>query len=190
MVSVVPRDDVTAVRRHKREEGQALVEFALIIPLFLMIVVGIIQFGVALNFWFDLQRLANQGARSAAVNCGTAPGNQCGSTSLEEYLGARTATTPDGQVISKGNVPRVEVCYVPPSQPPPANWVPSTGDAVRVTLIDTYRLQAIARLAKIDLTARATMRLEQSPTSTKLPPRTLPDNWVLKTHTGSAECQE
>ena len=51
-----------------RESGQALVEFALILPLFLMIVVGIIQFGVGLNFWLDMQRIANQGARWAVVN--------------------------------------------------------------------------------------------------------------------------
>ena len=33
-----------------------------------MIVVGVIQFGVALNFWLDMQRIANQGARWAVVN--------------------------------------------------------------------------------------------------------------------------
>ena len=50
-----------------RERGQALVEFALIVPLFLIIVVGIIQFGVGLNYWLDLNRIANQGARWAVV---------------------------------------------------------------------------------------------------------------------------
>jgi hypothetical protein len=175
------------VRKREREAGQALVEFALIVPLFMMIVVGLIQFGVALNFWFDLQRLANQGARSAAVNCGIAS-NQCGSTTLENYLGLRKAGNPDGQVLSAGNDPTVEVCYVPPSPQPPG-WQPEAGDAVRVMLTERYRLQAIVGLAKIDLTAKATMRLEQTPTSTKLPDRTLSANWVLASHTGSARCK-
>src|SRR4029450_12566326 len=82
-----------SLRRLRRDDrGQALVEFALIAPLFLMLVVGIIQFAVAFNFWFDLQRLANQGARSAAVNCGTAAAPQCGSSTLENYLSARTSS--------------------------------------------------------------------------------------------------
>jgi len=186
-VSVLPRNVPGAVSGRERERGQALVEFALILPLFLMIVVGAIQFGVALNFWFDLQRLANQGARSAAVNCGAGT-NQCGPTTLETYLGRKTTSTPEGQVVSGGNDPTVEVCYVPPSPLPPS-WTPSAGDAVRVSLKERYRLQAIAGLAKIDLAAKATMRLEQSPTSPALPDRTNQDNWVLATHTGTARCQ-
>jgi len=175
-------------RGRERESGQALVEFALIVPLFLAIVVGIIQFGVALNFWLDMQRLANQGARSAAVNCGTGT-NQCGSTTLEQYLGRKTTANPGGQVISGGNDPTVEVCYVPPSQPPPGGWVPDAGDAVRVSLNERYRLQAIVGLAKIDLVAKATMRLEQRPSSPALPLRTDQTNWVLTTHTGSQRCK-
>src|SRR5687768_13441458 len=54
-----------AAAGRERERGQALVEFALIAPLFLMIVVGIIQFGIGLNYWLDLNRIANQGARWA-----------------------------------------------------------------------------------------------------------------------------
>ncbi len=173
--------------RRERESGQALVEFALIIPLFLAIVIGLIQFGVALNFWLDLQRLANQGARSAAVNCGSGS-NQCGPTTLENYLGRKTTATPEGQVISRGNDPTVEVCYVPPN-PLPSGWVPTAGDAVRVSLKERYRLQAIVGLAKVDLNAKATMRLEQTPDSPALPDRDDPDNWVDATHTGTDRCQ-
>ena len=46
-----------------------MVEFALILFPLLLIVAGIIQFGIALNYWLDMQRIANQGARWAAVNC-------------------------------------------------------------------------------------------------------------------------
>ena len=63
-------DSAPAGAPRSRERGQALVEFALIAPLFLLIVVGIIQFGIGLNYWLDLNRLANQGARWAVVNHG------------------------------------------------------------------------------------------------------------------------
>ncbi len=58
----------STLRRLGGERGQAMVEFAIIAPLFVALVAGVIQFGVALNYWLDLQRLANQGARWAVVN--------------------------------------------------------------------------------------------------------------------------
>ena len=57
-----------ARHRQDRESGQAMVEFALILFPLLLLVVGIIQFGIALNYWLDMQRIANQGARWAVVN--------------------------------------------------------------------------------------------------------------------------
>ena len=45
-----------------------MVEFALILFPLLILVVGIIQFGIGLNYWLDMNRLANQGARWAVVN--------------------------------------------------------------------------------------------------------------------------
>ena len=56
-----------------RESGQATTEFALILLPLLLLVSGIIWFGIGLNFWLDMQRIANQGARWAVVNCGPAP---------------------------------------------------------------------------------------------------------------------
>ena len=47
------------------ESGQAMVEFALILVPLLILVVGIIQFGIGLNYWLDMNRVANQGARWA-----------------------------------------------------------------------------------------------------------------------------
>jgi Flp pilus assembly protein TadG len=54
------------MRRDQR--GVAVIEFALVaIPLFLL-VLGIIDFGRALNYYNDMQQLAGQGARFAAVD--------------------------------------------------------------------------------------------------------------------------
>ena len=145
-----------------------------------MIIVGVIQFGVGLNFWLDMQRVANRGVRAAVVNCGVAAAPQCG-TNLASYLSS--------QIISQGNTPSVEICYVPPSDPAPNGWKPIAGDGVRVTLKENYRLQAIVNLLAINLTAKATARLEQDPTSSALPDRTDSTNYVLSAHTGSAACQ-
>src|SRR5437868_458087 len=51
-----------------REEGQALVEFALVLPVLLVILFGTLDFGKAYNYWIDETHLASEGARYAAVN--------------------------------------------------------------------------------------------------------------------------
>ncbi|MGH7525149.1 MAG: TadE/TadG family type IV pilus assembly protein [Gemmatimonadales bacterium] len=59
------------VRRFARaEEGQALVEFALVMPLVLLFLVGIIEFGRAWNEHLVVTDAARAGARSAVVTDG------------------------------------------------------------------------------------------------------------------------
>ena len=55
-------------RRSRQESGQALVEFALVLPVLILLVVGIIDFGFAFNSWNTTQNAAREGARIAAVS--------------------------------------------------------------------------------------------------------------------------
>jgi len=48
--------------------GAALVELALVLPLLLVVVFGMLDFGKAFNEWIDETHLANDGARLAAVS--------------------------------------------------------------------------------------------------------------------------
>jgi len=155
MVSAVPKNASTGARGRERERGQVLVEFALLLPLFLMLVIGIIQFAVALNFWLDMQRIANQGARWAVVNeypgCPrTGPNTPC-STTLQSYLA--------DQKISQGETLNVTICF-----PLGANTV---GNPVKVKLSQPLSFMRIVsaftpdRILSFTLRAEATMRLEQ-----------------------------
>jgi len=47
--------------------GQAMVEFALVLPIFLLLVIGVIEFGRAWNLAQTLTDAAREGARRAAV---------------------------------------------------------------------------------------------------------------------------
>ena len=57
-----------SLRRRNRESGQALVEFALILFPLVLIVGGVIQLGIAIANWHDVNRVAYEGARYAASN--------------------------------------------------------------------------------------------------------------------------
>lgn len=52
----------------KKEEGQALVEFALVLPLLLLLVCGIIDFGWLFYNQLSLQNACREGARYACVH--------------------------------------------------------------------------------------------------------------------------
>jgi TadE-like protein len=53
--------------RRQREGGQALVEFALVVPVFLILLLGIVDFGWALRSWITVTNSAREGARLGVV---------------------------------------------------------------------------------------------------------------------------
>src|SRR5690349_16727994 len=50
------------------ERGAALVEFVLVLPLVLLILFGMVDFGKAYNYWNDETHIADEAARQAVVN--------------------------------------------------------------------------------------------------------------------------
>jgi hypothetical protein len=55
------------VSRPHAERGSAAVEFALVLPLLLVIVVGVVQFGLVFHTRMSLQSAAREGGRVASV---------------------------------------------------------------------------------------------------------------------------
>jgi Flp pilus assembly protein TadG len=51
----------------RNEKGASAVEFALVLPIFVMVIFGIFQFGIAFNNWIAITHAAREGARLAAV---------------------------------------------------------------------------------------------------------------------------
>ncbi len=152
-----PRDE-RAFDARLRERGQAMVEFAIIAPLFIILVAGIIQFGVVLNFWLDMQRIANQGARWAVVDAypgcpRTSPSPPSCSPTLQAYLAS--------QPVSGGLDPcGVEISFPDPDGAGPGIGEPKSGNPVKVRLEDTFTLVPILGIGTLTLGADATMRQE------------------------------
>jgi Flp pilus assembly pilin Flp len=130
------------------ESGAALVEFALVLPLLLLLVLGALDLGKAFNYWIDETHLAHEAARFAAVDKN--PGN--GAT-LQQSIKAR-ANTPELQGA-------IQVCISYPNGP-------TVGEPVEVQITSTYNfLSFIAGELSIapqkQLRATSTMRLERPP---------------------------
>jgi len=67
-VSKQPRRWRPSIRRGSRSRGQGLTEFALVIPIFLLVVVALFDLGRAVFAYNTLTNAAREGARMAIVN--------------------------------------------------------------------------------------------------------------------------
>ncbi len=70
LAKTVERLPPRMLRRPSREDGQALVEFAILLPLLLLILVGSMKFGLTLNNYLTLTDAARVGARQLALSRG------------------------------------------------------------------------------------------------------------------------
>ena len=52
----------------RRDDGVAMTEFALILPVFVLIIVGLLAFGRVFFYWIEANHLANETARWAIVD--------------------------------------------------------------------------------------------------------------------------
>ena len=53
---------------HKEEDGQSTLEFAIVLPILLLIVCGIIEFGLFLNMHLNISNCTREGVRYAAIH--------------------------------------------------------------------------------------------------------------------------
>jgi Flp pilus assembly protein TadG len=82
--------------RLRREDGQALVEFAVILPLLLILVTGIIQFGLLFNKYITLTDAVRSGAQTLALGRGL--GNACDPAVLQTLQSASAIGLTSAQV--------------------------------------------------------------------------------------------
>jgi TadE-like protein len=152
--------------RSNGEEGQTLVEFALILPLLLIVLLGIIDLGKAFGYKNDLTNLANQAARAAAVNKCPGP-SPC--TSIESWIRNQA---PPGELKNGGGSitgtglqagSAIRFTFTDPGAP---NYC--VGDPVAATVKVHYNWLNFLKLSGVlpslgtDITGSATVRLEKT----------------------------
>jgi TadE-like protein len=152
-------EDSPTGRSLRGESGVAIVEFALVLPILLLLILTIFDFGRALNYWADTTHLANEGARMAAVD--RVPG---GGSSLQSWLRdqADSDELRDGGSMSIADP--LEVCV---DSDIDGDGVVDVGDPVEVSVSTTYHwlpfLADKIDISSTNITGRATMRRERVP---------------------------
>ena len=87
-----------------KEQGTALFELALVLPLLMILLLGMLDFGKAFNSWIDETHLANQAARFAAVNHRPDAGQ-----TITQYV-RNQATTPELKNGTGSVSPGLHIC--------------------------------------------------------------------------------
>jgi Flp pilus assembly protein TadG len=136
------------------QEGAVLVEFALVLPLLLVLLLGLVEFGRAFNYWIDETHLANVAARWAAVNKNPGPGGTLALSVLSEA---------DVNQLKEGPEP-AEVCIGL------LNGSAKVGEPVEAKVTYDFNwmpfisLEALNGITSTTLTGSATMRIEREST--------------------------
>jgi len=136
------------------ERGQALVEFALVLPLLVFLLFTMLDFGKAYNYWNDANHLTAEAARFAVVNRKPDPASTA-SLQMQIRQQADTAELRNGG----GSSTAAQVCVAFP------NGTSNVGDPVRVTMTFTYDFLPVVDFASKTITSSSIMRLEAPPTN-------------------------
>jgi TadE-like protein len=143
--------------RRGSERGQALIEFALVVPMLALLVLGIFDFGQAYNFKNDETSLANQALRYAEVNACSV----CSGTPIEDYV----KTTADSSELKSGTSatfgvaqPGVTISFCLPQ----AGTTGAVGDPLEAKATATYRWLPFLNIGNVTITSTAIGRIEQA----------------------------
>ena len=145
------RQDVTAPQdKRERGRGQALVEFAIILPVFFLVVAGMFDFGLGIYSDLTLVNAAREGARLGVID----PGNTAAvEQRVREMAGNLDASKLDVKVACERPSSGVFTACTSPM------WLP--GDATKVTVDYQYTVFfPVLFGTEIPLSSESKMRIE------------------------------
>lgn len=102
-----PKANISAARKaghHLRlcannQKGSAMVELAMVLPVLMLIVTGILSFGFTLNNYLELTNAVTMGAQQLAISRGITPLDPCALTS-QTIQNAAPYLTPGGLTLT------------------------------------------------------------------------------------------
>ena len=155
----------------RRDDGVAMTEFALILPIFMVIVAGLLGFGRVFFYWIQANHVANETARWAAVDhnpwrplCPTGtPTGANGCQTLQQH-GANSAS----REFNDG-AQQTTVCIA-------LQGTRQAGEPLKVTVAKPFTFVPILNIGTITIRASSTMRIEHlgGEDTSKDPPTPIP----------------
>jgi Flp pilus assembly protein TadG len=129
--------------QRRREQGQTMAEFTLVLPVLAILLFGVIQFGIVFNNYLAVTDAVRAGARQAAVARYLPPADR------EAKVRAKVYASADGLDTSK-----LKVTVTASS-----NWDP--GSDVTVTASYPYSINLLGKVVQDgNLTSKTTERVE------------------------------
>ena len=139
----------------RRDDGVAMTEFALILPIFMVIVAGMLGFGRVFFYWIQANHVANESARWAIVDrnpyaplCPGGPSTYTGAVGCQS-LQQHAANSASAEFNSN-----TEVCIAR------RDATLNVGDPLTVTVAKPFTFVPILNIGKITVRASSTMRVE------------------------------
>lgn len=143
----------TGSRSHRRCPGQALVEFALLALILVLMLAGAVEFGRAFSAWIAMGNMARAGAQYGTIVPLVDPSSSDG-ISVSEIKAGMAAAALTEQPSIFGSVPTVS-----------AEWI--TGDDCLARVTVTYDFEPLLQIppipSSITLTRSAQMRIQYVP---------------------------
>jgi hypothetical protein len=96
-------------RRSRRKDGQALVEFALVLPVFLLIVLGIAEFGFAFAHHITMEYATREGARMGAGLANGSATFDCNDVDDQVVAAVQRVLTASGSQLDVGRVGEIRI---------------------------------------------------------------------------------
>ena len=130
----------------RREDGQAIIELGIALPLIAALIVCLVDLGFGVSDQLGAAQLASQAARLAAVN--------------SSELTAGVPTFVQGELNTTTlKTANVAVCF----PPGPTGTTAQIGDPVTVSVTSSFQVAQFIPSVTLPVKGEATMRLEQLP---------------------------
>ena len=155
------------------ESGQSLAEFALVLPILLLVIFGIFEFGRAYTYWSDANHIANEGARWAAVDRLPPSNTTPNDTDIKTYLNTQldSLSFPSNRTVSitcssaSGTADINDPVTVTVSTPFSFPLISGMVNAIHAI----FPVFSASSVSSVTIRGTSTMRLEQTPSYTTSP---------------------
>lgn len=129
------------LRQFRRNDGQELIEYALVLPVLMLLLLGIMEFGMLILSYNTIANAAREGARFGVVDPSNTSGIQNAAKGLTTGLNQDALTVLVNDPPPAGNAIRVKVTYNHPLVTGPIIAAVGGGGTVQLSTVATMQIE-------------------------------------------------